>query len=86
MVERNSSFPEGIRFQDCKASLGISFGLSHELWGNYWVVSGELNIAWIQGNSAVTEKAFGISNEAHNLGGGGVCASLSKAIRTNSGL
>lgn len=65
MVERNSSFPEGIRFQDCKVSLGISFGLSHELWVNHWMDSGELNIEWIQGNSAVMQKAFGISNEAH---------------------
>lgn len=30
MVQRNSSFPEGIRFQDCKVSLRISLGVSHE--------------------------------------------------------
>lgn len=41
MVERNSSFPEGIRFQGCKVSLGISFGVSHKLGGI---------IEWIQGN------------------------------------
>lgn len=31
MVQRNSTFPEGIRFQDCKVRLGISPGVSHEL-------------------------------------------------------
>lgn len=61
MVQRNSSFPEGIRFQDHKVSLRISLGVSHELWGNYWMDSGELNIQraeFADSSSEVMEKSI----------------------------
>jgi len=46
MVQRNSSFPGGIRFQDCKVSLGILLSLGYHMnwWGNYWVDSGVLDL------------------------------------------
>lgn len=45
MVQRNS-FPGGIRFQDCKVSLGIRLPLGYHMnWReNYWMDSGVLNL------------------------------------------
>lgn len=41
-VQRNRSFPEGIRFQDYKVNMGIVLPLSHHV--NWWGKFG-----WIQG-------------------------------------
>ena len=46
MVQRNSSFPGGIGFQDCKVSLGILLLLGYHMnWrGNYWMDSVVLDL------------------------------------------
>ena len=46
MAQRNSSFPGGIMFPDCKVSLGILLPLGYHMnWqGSYWMGSGVINV------------------------------------------
>lgn len=80
MVQRNSIFPEGIRFQDCKVIWGFPLAYFMNCGG----IIGDDSLQrgeFADRSSAVMETAFGVSNEGEEG-----CVSLSKAIRTNSGL